>query len=101
MTDLPAVGQLVRQYYCWIIWLPLLCAPSYLLDGIYIGSLKTQTMQWCMLFCVGAVYLPLWAVTQNWGNQGLWFAFVTFNLARGLSLALLFRYSILKNLPSR
>jgi MATE family multidrug resistance protein len=101
MTDLPAVGQLVRQYYYWIIWLPLLCAPSYLLDGIYIGSLKTQTMQWCMLFCVSAVYLPLWAVTQNWGNQGLWFAFSAFNLARGLSLALLFRYSILKNLPPR
>lgn len=89
MTDLPAVRLLSSEYYTWLIWLPLLCAPSYLLDGIYIGALKTQTMQWSMLFCVGLIYLPLWAATQHWGNNGLWFAFSMFNLARGISLALL------------
>ncbi|MBW2941085.1 MATE family efflux transporter [Zhongshania aquimaris] len=101
MTDLPAVNGLLNEYYFWLVWLPLLCAPSYLLDGIYIGALKTRAMQWCMIFCVCAVYLPLWAATRHWDNHGLWLTFSVFNLARGISLATLFKQSVLKNLPAR
>ncbi|WP_159240453.1 MATE family efflux transporter [Zhongshania aliphaticivorans] len=98
MTDLAVVQELVSEYYSWLIWLPLLCAPSYLLDGIYIGTLKTKAMQWCMLFCVCLVFLPLWRATLHWGNNGLWLAFSAFNLARGLSLALMFKRSVLQKL---
>ncbi|CAA0104746.1 DNA damage-inducible protein F [Zhongshania aliphaticivorans] len=100
MTDLPAVALLINNDYYWLAWLPLLCAPSYLLDGIYIGTLKTKTMQWCMLFSVAVIYLPLWALTQHLGNSGLWLAFTAFNIARGLSLAACFKYSILKKVPT-
>jgi multidrug resistance protein, MATE family len=101
MTNLPSVSDLASQYYIWLIWLPIVCAPSYLLDGIYIGALKTEAMQWSMLLCVCVVYLPLWALTQQWGNHGLWLAFSIFNLARGASLAFLFGRNILRQTQAK
>jgi len=88
------VSLLVRQYYFWILLLPLISVWSYQLDGIFIGAGKTQGMQNAMLFSCFMVYIPLWWFTQSWGNHGLWFAFCAFNLARTLSMSLLFyRYS--------
>ena len=43
-------------------------------------------MMTTMLFSTLCVYLPLWYVTRDWGNHGLWFAFTAFNAARGISL---------------
>ena len=44
-------------------------------------------MHLTMWFSVVIVFLPTWWLTQGWQNHGLWFAFICFNLARGLSLA--------------
>jgi MATE family multidrug resistance protein len=48
-------------------------------------------MMTTMLFSTACVYLPLWYVTQGWGNHGLWFAFSAFNAARGITLYYYFR----------
>ena len=75
------------QYLPWLIALPLLAVWSYLLDGIFIGTTQTRTMQTTMVFSALLVYLPCWYLTRHWGNHGLWFAFVVFSFARGISLA--------------
>ena len=93
-SDIDAVRQLVQEYYFWILLLPLISVWSYQLDGIFIGAGKTKGMQNAMLFSCFIVYIPLWWLTQGWGNHGLWLAFCAFNLARTLSMSLLFyRYS--------
>lgn len=86
LTDIPGVRQLMSQYYLWLVLLPLVAAPSYLLDGVFIGSTETRYMMTTMLFSVFIVYLPVWYVTREWGNHGLWLAFTAFNAARGISL---------------
>lgn len=96
MTGLAAVNEIASAHYFWLIALPLLCAPSYLLDGIFIGALQTRAMQWSMLGCVGIVYLPVWFLSQDSLNHGLWFSFCAFNLARGLSLGWLYSALIVK-----
>jgi MATE family multidrug resistance protein len=98
MTDIDAVRLMASAHYGWLILLPLLCAPSYLLDGIFIGALKTQAMQWSMLASVMLIYLPVWLLSKELGNHGLWLSFCAFNLARSLSLSLVFKSSILKPL---
>ncbi len=90
MTDIPAVAESANRFYPWLLALPLASAASYLLDGIFIGALQTRWMQNTMIFSVVGVYLPLWALTQTLGNQGLWLSFLLFNLARGISLGLVF-----------
>jgi MATE family multidrug resistance protein len=98
MTDIDAVRLVASAHYNWLILLPILCAPSYLLDGVFIGALKTQAMQWSMLASVVLIYLPVWLLTKELGNHGLWLSFCAFNLARSLSLCLVFKSSILKPL---
>lgn len=94
MTDLPAVREIMQQHSGWLIVLPLIAAPSYLLDGVFIGSAETRPMMTTMLFSALCVYLPCWYLTQPWGNHGLWLSFTLFNGARGLSLFLYYlRYT--------
>lgn len=101
MTDIDAVQHIASQHYNWLIILPLLCAPSYLLDGVFIGALKTQTMQWTMLASVALVYLPVWFISEELGNHGLWLSFCAFNLARSISLGLFFNRAILRPIAAR
>ena len=92
LTDLDPVRQIMFDQVPWLIALPLLAAPSYLLDGVFIGSAETRPMMITMLASALLVYLPLWYVTQPLGNDGLWLAFCAFNAARGLSLWLWYLY---------
>jgi MATE family multidrug resistance protein len=86
LTGLDSVKELMLRYFPWLIVLPLAAAPSYLLDGVFIGAAETRYMMHTMLLCLFLVYLPLWYVTQGLGNHGLWLAFTAFNLARGITL---------------
>ncbi|WP_268904989.1 MATE family efflux transporter [Dasania phycosphaerae] len=93
-SSLSDVVNTAKLYLPWVIALPLLAVASYCLDGIFIGASQSQAMQYTMLLASLVVYLPCWALTQHWGNHGLWFAFAAFNLARGLGLAAFFiRYN--------
>ena len=89
-TSLPAVFDLALVYLPWLWLLPLITVWSYLLDGIFIGATRTGPMQHTMLFSLLVVYLPAWYFTQALGNEGLWLALLVFNLARSLSLGLVF-----------
>ena len=86
LTDMPAIRQLMDSYLPWLLVLPLVAAPSYLLDGVFIGSAETRYMMTTMLFSVLVVYLPAWALARPLGNHGLWLAFALFNASRGASL---------------
>ena len=86
LTDIIEIRELMAKYYLWLALLPLVAAPSYLLDGVFIGSAETRYMMTTMLFSVFIVYLPVWYLTRGMGNHGLWLAFITFNGARGAAL---------------
>lgn len=87
-TNIEPVVISLSHYYLWVIALPLLCVGGFWLDGVFIGAGQTKIMQYAMLFCSTMVFFPTWWFTQQWGNHGLWFAFATFSLARGISLAI-------------
>lgn len=92
LTDISGVKQQMSIHYLWLVILPLVAAPSYLLDGVFIGSAETRYMMITMLFSVLIVYLPAWYLSQGWGNHGLWLAFTLFNASRGLSLYYCYRH---------
>ena len=63
----------------------------FFLDGVFVGATRAREMRDTMLFAVLVVYLPLWWLTRNLGNHGLWLAFTLYMGARGLGMALVLR----------
>jgi MATE family multidrug resistance protein len=92
LSDLAPVQAVMREQGLWLVLLPLAAAPSYLLDGVFIGAGATRAMMVSMLLSVTLVYLPVWELTRPLGNHGLWLAFTLFNLSRGLILGGMFAW---------
>ena len=90
LSDMPDIMLLAKQYMIWLVLMPLVGMLAYLLDGVFVGAGQTRQMHLTMWFSVVIVFLPTWWLTQGWQNHGLWFAFICFNLARGLSLAMVY-----------
>lgn len=87
MTDIKAIREVAAQYLPWIIALPLLSVPSFLLDGVYIGATWSKPLRNTILFASFLVFLPVWYLSQSLANHGLWLAYSSFIVARGLYLA--------------
>lgn len=91
LTSLQEVREMLHSHRLWLVILLLVSAPTYLLDGVFIGTTETRDMVITMLASALLVYLPVWYVSQPRGNHGLWLSFTLFNAARGLSLYICYR----------
>lgn len=85
LTDIPSVREEALVYLPWLICLPLVGVWSFMLDGIFVGSTQVKAMQNTMLFSVFIIFIPLWWLTTEFGNHGLWFSFLSIFLARAIS----------------
>lgn len=85
-SNVKNVTDSAQTHLYWLVMMPLAGAAAYLLDGVFIGAGKTQFMHYTMWLSL-AVFIVFWWSTQSFANHGLWFAFIIFNLSRGLSLA--------------
>ncbi len=84
LTNINDVQETAKQYLTWLILMPALSCLSYLYDGIFIGATQTRSMRNIMIVCLFVVFIPLWMLTQTYGNHGLWFAFSAFMLSRSI-----------------
>jgi len=84
LTDQADVLAMALEYSPWLIWLPLIGCSSYWLDGIFIGMQAAGQMRNSMLLAAFVIFLPVWFLTQEFGNHGLWTAFYAFLLARSV-----------------
>ncbi len=86
LTDIPEVTDTAIRHLPWLILIPLASVSAYAFDGIFIGAGHTRTMRNTMIISVLFIFFPAWWIFQFWGNHGLWFAFVLFNISRGITL---------------
>jgi MATE family multidrug resistance protein len=84
----PEVRAYAREYLVFAALTPLAGATAFAYDGIYIGATWTVAMRNLMLVAFAAFGLTLLA-GQDLGNTGLWIAFLTFLVTRGLGQAAL------------
>lgn len=89
-TDIDTVLDEIHNHHTWLVALPMLTVASYCFDGIFIGAGKTRAMRDSIVVSVLLIYLPIWYLTREWGNHGLWLAFCAFSAARSISLGLVF-----------
>lgn len=85
LTNEPDVLREANRYLWWIYLIPLTGFSAFVWDGVFIGITRSQRMFASMLvativfFCLRLIFMP-W-----YGNHGLWLAFVSYLLFRGLS----------------
>lgn len=81
MTANADVRAIARDYLWLMAIAPLLGAPAFCYDGIYIGATWARDMRNLMVASF-LVYLAVWWLTQSLGNTGLWLALLSFFIAR-------------------
>lgn len=89
MTTAPDVRIAARSYLPWIVLAPVLGIAAWMYDGIFIGATFTREMLQTAAFATLTYALTVW-VSWGMGTHGLWFSLMVFNLARGVSQALIY-----------
>lgn len=102
LTDIPAVKENTQQYMFWVIIIPLVSFAAFLWDGIYIGATAGKAMRNSMLIATVAVFFPAyWILHRVLDNHGLWFAFILFLAARGITMSLMAKKAIFIKIPEK
>lgn len=87
-TNIEEVLGAAALFLPWMIASPFLSAPSFLLDGLFIGATRTSAMRNAMMVSLvifgGACYLLVPAM----GNHGLWLSLMIFMVARAVTLGI-------------
>ncbi len=100
LTNEVDVIQLAGKYMFWVWMLPVLTFAAFIWDGIYIGATASTGMRNSMLISTLFIFLPVYFVAQHYlGNHGLWLAFMTFMLSRGMTQTLLAKKAVLNKIP--
>lgn len=86
LTDIPALQQSAADYLGLMIWLPLLAHWCFLYDGVFVGLTRSKDMRNSMVISAVCVYFPVWYLFSGMGNVALWYALLSFLLARGVTL---------------
>jgi len=86
LTSLAEVRAEAEKYLIWAVISPLVSVAGFFFDGIFIGATKGREMRNAMMFSTFVVFVPAWYGLREFGNHGLWVAFLLFFAARGISM---------------
>ncbi len=90
LTSLPEIRATALAYLPWMILLPLISVWSFFYDGVFVGATLSREMRVVMTTTALLVFIPVWFFTRDLGNHGLWLAFTSFMVMRGLGMHLWF-----------
>lgn len=95
LTNNPEVIANAKPYYFWVILVPVVSYVAFLWDGIYIGATAGPQMRNAMLISTLVIFFPAYFLAGKiMGNHGLWFAFILFMIARGVTMQALSKKAV-------
>ena len=86
MTSSEELRENAQVYVYWVIVAPILAAPAFILDGIFIGATRTKDMRNCMIISFGIYCFVVWLLYEPFGYQGLWAALMVMFIVRAVTL---------------
>ncbi|MEO1192648.1 MAG: MATE family efflux transporter, partial [Pseudomonadota bacterium] len=87
-TKHPEVVAEAAPYIIWLIAMPLVSVWCYVLDGVFLGALRTAAIRNAMLASLAFFWMAQALLVPLWGNHGLWLALLLFFAARGITLGI-------------
>jgi MATE family multidrug resistance protein len=99
-TNVEAVRAVARAHVLWATLLPLVAVMAYQFDGIFIGATEGALMRNAMVISAG-IFFPLsYAMTESFGNHGLWAALWIWLVLRAVTLAIAYPRLEARAVPS-
>ncbi|MGA0704754.1 MAG: MATE family efflux transporter [Steroidobacteraceae bacterium] len=92
MTSQVALRTVALEHLAWVACLPLVGGWAFLFDGFMVGATRARDMRDSMAWAALVVFLPAWWLLRDFGNHGLWAAFLLFFAARGAIQAWMLRH---------
>lgn len=75
-----------REYFHWVILIPLTGFLAFTWDGVYIGITRTHEMLLSMTLSTILYFILYFLLYPHIGNHGIWIAFICYLLSRGVVL---------------
>ncbi len=75
-----------REYFHWVILIPLTGFLAFTWDGVYIGITRTHEMLLSMALSTILYFILYFLLYPHIGNHGIWIAFICYLLSRGVVL---------------
>jgi MATE family multidrug resistance protein len=88
LTDQEDIRAVARQFLPYVVVLPLVSVASYMLDGVFIGALRTRELRNSMVISTAVFLVTAFGLQQVWGNHGLWASMMVLMLLRTVTLGL-------------
>ncbi|MBR6439474.1 MAG: MATE family efflux transporter [Bacteroidales bacterium] len=97
ISDHPVIISEIQPYYIYMMSIPIITFAAFIWDGIYIGATASKAIRNTMIISSIIIFLPTWYfLTPIYGNHGLWISFLSFMLARGISMTFFAKKNILQ-----
>ncbi|TIQ90689.1 MAG: MATE family efflux transporter [Mesorhizobium sp.] len=86
LTDQQAIRETAARFLPYVIILPIASFAGFLLDGIFIGALRTRELRNSMFLSTAVFLGTAYFLQASLGNHGLWIAMIAFMLFRAGAL---------------
>lgn len=86
-----------HEYFHWVVLIPMAGFLAFTWDGIYIGITRTREMLLSMALSTALYFTLYFVLSPALGNHGLWIAFLSYLLSRGIVLHIASR-RVIRNL---
>jgi MATE family multidrug resistance protein len=88
LTNQEDVRIVAVAFLPYLIVLPLVSVTSYMLDGVFIGAMRTRELRNSMFISTVIFLVSAYVLQQFFGNHGLWMAMMVLMFARAATLGL-------------
>lgn len=94
LTDEPNVVAASSAYVFWAYLIPMCSIGAFIWDGVFIGITASRQMLVSSFLAAVLFFITYYVCFPQWGNHGLWMAFIVYMTARGVIQTFLFCKSL-------
>lgn len=88
LTNQEDVRAVAIVFLPYLVVLPLVSVTSFMLDGVFIGAMRTRELRNSMFISTVIFLAAAYALQQFFGNHGLWIAMMVLMFARAATLGI-------------
>ncbi|WP_428898350.1 MATE family efflux transporter [Parelusimicrobium proximum] len=91
LTNKIHIVAAAADYKIWAVLFPIAGFAAFLWDGIFIGVTASRQMRNSMFSAVAVFFAFYFLFAGKYGNDGLWFSFISYLAMRGIMQTLMFK----------